>query len=197
MKFNRNIKSLIQRLAVLYYVNTILKTVQSVNVQKTNCDYLKSIYKELDISTNWNDNTNDCCKLKGIQCNPDFNIIRIDLSKSKIKGKLSENIGFLTNLQFIKLDNNEIYGNIPQNIGELVNLEELILNKNNLSGTIPKTLGSLKKLKELNLGDNGLYDYIPDALGSLSSINKLYLENNLLEGSIPTSLSYLNNLEHM
>jgi len=79
MRLNNSIKYLIQSLAVLYSFNT-LETVaraQTVKVQKTNCDYLKNIYKELDKVANWNDNTNDCCKLVGVECNPYFNIIKM------------------------------------------------------------------------------------------------------------------------
>ncbi|KAG4092605.1 hypothetical protein H8356DRAFT_1049598 [Neocallimastix lanati (nom. inval.)] len=195
-KVLKNIYKVITTCAILNKFHINFAYAEDITNTKSDCDYLKKIFNELNLNSTWKDNTNSCCNsINGVTCNPSSRIINLKFDKMAIYGQLSDEIGQLTELKSLKFDNNKIYGSIPVNIGKLTNLEELYLNNNNISGEIPKEIESLEKLKTLNLGNNGIYNYIPEEIGSLKSLQSLWIENNNLSGAIPTSLSYLKNLK--
>ena len=62
-------------------------------------------------------------------------------------------------------------GKIPQDLGDLSNLEWLDISGNYLSGEIPPELGNLHRLKELYLRDNDFSGCIPEGLRNVQSNN--------------------------
>ena len=75
----------------------------------------------------------------------------------------------------LSLGDNGLTGPIPEELGSLSNLEWLSLSRNELTGPIPEELGSLSNLEVLALGGNALTGPIPEELGSLSSLSLLAL----------------------
>jgi hypothetical protein len=192
-------KSIFEVITVWVILNSFqMKHVNAEDASmKTDCDYLKAMFKKLNLNTNWKDNTSDCCNsVNGVTCNAS-RIIKLKFIKMNIYGQIPEEMGQLIMLQSLNLNNNKFYGLIPKSIGKLINLEELYLNNNDLSGEIPKEVESLEKLSIMDLGNNDLYNYIPEEIGSLQSLQNLNLQNNNLSGAIPISLSYLKNLKNI
>ena len=122
---------------------------------------------------------------------------RLTLSDNRLSGKIPKRLSNLSNLTSLNLSNNQMSGNIPKQLSELSNLEYLVLSGNNLTGRIPPQLGNLSKLLFLDLHDNQLTGNIPPRLGKLSSLEDMYLHGNQLSGKIPKQLGRLSKLESL
>jgi len=207
MKFYRtNIcNDLLKLIIVLIICSTQLSKVKSQNNidYKTDCDYIKAIFKGFNMQTEeWRPNYNDCCDIGTIECDSDKKVLTLNFTKLSDKyrrqlvgGRLIDEIGELKSLKVLDLSGVGMYGDIPKSIGSLTNLEDLTLNDNEMSGKIPKEIGSLRKLQKLNLANNYFYDFLPGSMGDLYNLKELYLQNNRLEGAIPSQLSNLKSLE--
>ncbi|KAL8531633.1 hypothetical protein ACS0TY_008288 [Phlomoides rotata] len=104
---------------------------------------------------------------EGVTCHPTKNesylvVSQIDLGSQGLKGYISDQIGFLTNLVSLNLSSNSLGGDIPAGLGQ-------------------------KSLVKLDLSDNKFTGFIPDTLTS-SSLQLVLLNNNLLEGKVPEEL---------
>ncbi|XP_048493695.1 leucine-rich repeat receptor protein kinase HPCA1 isoform X2 [Beta vulgaris subsp. vulgaris] len=105
-----------------------------------------------------------------------------------LKGKLSGDIGGLTELRSLDLSfNRGLTGSLTPRLGDLQKLNILILAGCSFSGSIPMELGNLAELSFLALNSNNLTGEIPHSLGNLSKLYWLDLADNQLSGSIPTS----------
>ncbi|XP_056696921.1 probable LRR receptor-like serine/threonine-protein kinase At3g47570 isoform X2 [Spinacia oleracea] len=110
--------------------------------------------------------------------------ILLDLSENYLTGSLPEEVGRLTNLDYLDISGNLLTGEIPSSLGGCVSLEFLYMEGNNFQGTIPDSLQALKGLLELNLPYNNLSGRIPTFLQSFK-LQSLDLSNNNLEGEVP------------
>ena len=70
-------------------------------------------------------------------------VSRLELSSSKLTGKIPAELGNLDNLLWLNLYSNDLTGEIPAELGNLENLLYLNLTYNQLTGEIPAELGSL------------------------------------------------------
>ena len=131
----------------------------------------------------------------GIEVDDQGRVIRLNLSRNRLKGPIPKEFGSLTNLQGLLLHENGLTGPIPKELGSLTNLESLLLLNNDLTGPIPPELGSLTNLRSLWLPQNNLTGPIPKELGSLTNLEGLLLEVNDLTGPIPPDLGLLTNLD--
>ncbi|WP_286911149.1 carbohydrate binding domain-containing protein, partial [Maribacter sp. UBA6511] len=86
------------------------------------------------------------------------------------------------------LDSRNLTGEIPNEIGNLTELEWIDLGRNNLTGEIPEQFGNLLKLERLNLRTNQLTGNVPSELGNLSNLEILLLNSNNLTGALPIDL---------
>lgn len=95
------------------------------------------------------------------------------------------------------LANNKIDGNIPQQLGQLSNLEWLSLSENNLSGGFPQGFfKNLSSLQILSIQTTLLGGTLPFDIGNtLPNLTKLFLTDNMFEGHIPASLGNASLLE--
>ncbi|PIN19563.1 Serine/threonine protein kinase [Handroanthus impetiginosus] len=151
----------------------------------TNCRCLRNI---------WIDNNSLSGYLPDSIGNFSSSLEQLDLSNSRIKGRIPKEIGNITNLAFLLMRNNEFTGFIPFTIEGLKNLQVLSLLGNKLSGPIPDGLCHLPNLGELTLSKNKLYGPLPACLGNITSLRYLHLDSNELKSSISPTIGALKDL---
>ena len=112
--------------------------------------------------------TGQWCNFTGISCRPATGQLPapiymqyIQLSGSKLKGRIPTALGKLTQLERLVLDSNSIYGSIPSALSTMSSLKALYLNKNSLIGTVPLALTKLTKLQVFNVNFNYMTGTLP------------------------------------
>ncbi|GAV89007.1 LRR_1 domain-containing protein/Pkinase_Tyr domain-containing protein/LRRNT_2 domain-containing protein, partial [Cephalotus follicularis] len=126
---------------------------------------------------------------EGITCNSS-RVTALGLSTMGLQGKLSGDIGGLTQLRSLDLSYNPgLTGSLSPRLGDLQNLNILILAGCGFSGSIPDELGNLAELSFLALNSNNFTGIIPASFGKLSKLYWLDLADNKLTGSLPISTS--------
>lgn len=124
---------------------------------------------------------------EGVTCS-NSRITALGLSTMNLKGKLSGDIGGLTELRSLDLSfNTNLTGSLTPRLGDLLKLNILILAGCGFSGSIPDELGNLAELSFLALNSNNFSGGIPPSLGKLSKLYWLDLADNQLTGPIPIS----------
>ncbi|KAL9272745.1 LRR receptor-like serine/threonine-protein kinase GHR1-like protein [Drosera capensis] len=103
----------------------------------------------------------------------------------------------LTMLVKLSMSNNSISGRIPDNIGSFSKLEYLDLSDNLFSSSLPSGIGSLESLQSLSLAGNNFSALVPDSVSGLSSIRSLDLSRNSFSGFLPSSLTKLKSLVYL
>ena len=112
-----------------------------------------------------------------------------NLDPTQLTGVIPQELGELTELEWLSLHFNQLTGSIPSELGNLTNLIRLDLGSNVLEGPIPSELGMLTKLETMDLSGNRLTGSIPEALGNLESLEILDVSNTHLTGCVPEGLS--------
>ena len=106
--------------------------------------------------------------------------------------QLPSSISRLTNLIKCDLSGSRLVGTLPSSIGNLsASLQELNLYKNSLTGPLPSSIGQLKSLLYLNLLDNSLSGAIPSEICKLSKRLQIDLRRNAF-ACTPKCLNSLN-----
>ncbi|XP_019423250.1 PREDICTED: probable leucine-rich repeat receptor-like protein kinase At5g49770 isoform X2 [Lupinus angustifolius] len=149
---------------------------------------LKDIWQNTPPS--W-DKSNDPCgsPWEGVACNKS-RVTSLGLSTMGLKGKLSGDIGGLTELRSLDLSfNRGLTGPLSPQLGDLSKLNILILAGCSFNGNIPDALGNLSELSFLALNSNNFTGKVPPSLGKLSKVYWLDLADNQLTGPIPVSTS--------
>ncbi|KAA8517588.1 hypothetical protein F0562_015062 [Nyssa sinensis] len=124
---------------------------------------------------------------EGVTCN-NSRVTNLGLSTMGLTGKLSGDIGGLTELRSLDLSfNRGLISSLSPRLGDLQKLNILILAGCGFSGNIPNELGNLADLSFLALNSNNFTGEIPPSLGSLSKLYWLDLADNQLTGSLPIS----------
>ncbi|CAM8885534.1 unnamed protein product [Rhodiola kirilowii] len=149
--------------------------------------FKEAIYEDpTQIMSNWNNLDSDPCRWNGIWCSLGRDhVVKINISKSALKGFLAPDLGDLSSLRQLVLHENNLIGTMPKEIGRLSNLEVLDLGSNRLSGPIPPALGNLTAITKLNLQSNGFTGSLPDELGNLRNLVELQVDRNKLKGTVP------------
>ncbi|XP_057471164.1 receptor-like protein EIX1 [Actinidia eriantha] len=118
----------------------------------------------------------DCWKWRGFRCNNlTGNVIKIDLSSSYLRGKISLSLLELQHLKYLNLGGNDFGG----------------------ENQIPVFIASFSRLQYLDLSDNSFRGPIPHQLGNLSNLMHLDLSSNQLDGGNIEWLSHLCLLRHL
>lgn len=114
----------------------------------------------------------------------------LNLPHSGLSGRISDELGRLTNLISLDLAYNSLSGAIPSGLSKLSNLSWLGLDSNNLSGNIPGELGRLTNLTMFHLNDNDFSGPVPSEFGRLAKLVEFNIYvGNRLEGRLPPGLS--------
>ncbi|KAK1369331.1 Leucine-rich repeat receptor protein kinase EXS-like [Heracleum sosnowskyi] len=108
-------------------------------------------------------------------------VIRLELSDNKIKGKLPQKLKF-PELQAINLRKNRIEGSLPL---WLTNATEIYLQQNLFSGPIPDVISELTQLRILDVSKNRLTGRIPSSICTMTVLEILSLRENQLSGQLP------------
>ncbi|KAF5738437.1 leucine-rich repeat receptor-like protein kinase [Tripterygium wilfordii] len=133
----------------------------------------------------------------GVTCK-NSRVTSLGLSSMGLKGRLSGDIGGLTELIALDLSNNqELTGSLTARLGDLKNLNFLILQGCSFTGIIPSELGNLAELTFLALNTNNLTGGIPPSLGKLSNLVWLDLAENQLTGPLPVSTNTTPGLDQL
>ncbi|KAJ0087963.1 hypothetical protein Patl1_32836 [Pistacia atlantica] len=146
-----------------------------------------------NIPPSWKNSDDPCGAWDGVKC-IDSRVTQLGLSTMGLAGKLSGDIGGLTELKSLILAGCSFTGDIPDEIGNLGELSFLALNSNNFSGTVPPSLGKLSNLYWLDLADNQLTGSIPvstpnsPGLDQLKNAKHFHFNKNQLSGTISPQL---------
>ena len=127
----------------------------------------------------------------GVTVNEEGRVTEINLPNNNLRGLLTSELGFLEELESLRLNDNQLTGHLSPELGRLTKLRHLELSSNQLSGAIPAELGQLSALEEMDLSFNRLSGSIPRELGGLTELSRLSLSFNELDGSLPTELGRL------
>ncbi|XWS36959.1 hypothetical protein CRYUN_Cryun19dG0002300 [Craigia yunnanensis] len=151
-----------------------------------------------------NATTRSPCRWRGITCNNAGNVIGINLSYTGLRGTI-ENLDFSSfpNLLRLDLKRNQLTGKIPSNIGLLSKLQFLDLSSNSLNSELPISLANLTQVYELDVSRNNITGQLdpslfPDGTSrsktGLISLKNFLLQTTLLSGRIPNEIG---NLKHL
>jgi hypothetical protein len=136
--------------------------------------------------------------LRGIVCNDEKSITRIDLAQNNLNGELPWELAALESLNILRAPWNKITGSLPSQLGLLANLRTLDLNANGLDGTLPTELGWLGQLQNLILKRNLMMKgTIPSTFGKMTNAKHLDLSYNKFSGSIPSEIGSLAALQYL
>ena len=150
---------------------------------------LMAIYQATD-GDNWKKNggwgtDRPLARWRGVTVNDDGRVVKLDLRRNKLSGKLPAEIGDLSALRVLNLVSNKLSGPLPAELGQLQALTKLDLSGNRFSGPIPYELGHIWYLERLRLNGNDFTGYLPFDHTSFPSLTTLRIRSNDLEGCIP------------
>ena len=187
-------------------IQSWLDNVQDVRVapcdkEFTDRDVLFALYNATN-GTNWKNNANwlsgePLSNWYGVTTDIDGRVTELSLSENNLAGQLTPDLGFLDQLQILKLYRNSLSGSLPRELGRLINLQEMHLYRNELTGAIPQELGQLSDLRMLDLANNFLNGSIPSVLGQLENLTFLDLAYNRLTGFVIAELADLATLSSL
>ncbi|XWS69513.1 hypothetical protein CRYUN_Cryun04dG0185100 [Craigia yunnanensis] len=181
-------------------------------------DFMGNLTTKLE---GWNTNSStDCCDWVGITCDPPSSgrVIKLELSKKRLSGKLSDSLAGLDQLKTLNLSHNFLKDSLPLSLFHMPNLEQLDFSYNEFSGPIPESI-NLPSIQILEISSNYLDGFLPShicvnstrlrflslavnyfsgnilpGLGTCSSLEQLCLGMNDLTGGITEDIFQLQNL---
>jgi len=103
----------------------------------------------------------------------------LHLFDNSFSGEISEEVGSLKYLVFLRAHNNRLSGPIPSKLTNLKKTREVYLYKNELWQDIPPTIGNMEDLEDLRLHENEMTGIIPDSLYSIRKLKQLWLQDTL------------------
>ncbi|PIN14103.1 Non-specific serine/threonine protein kinase [Handroanthus impetiginosus] len=145
----------------------------------------------------WDKSNDPCAAWEGIICS-DSRVTSLGLSTMGLAGKMTGDIGGLSELVSLDLSYNPgLTGPLSPQLGDLQKLTILVLVGCSFTNSIPSELGNLSELTFLALNSNKLSGTIPSSLGKLSKLYWLDLADNQLSGKIPVSSSLSQGLDQL
>ncbi|KAM7250835.1 hypothetical protein ACFE04_022718 [Oxalis oulophora] len=89
----------------------------------------------LFLSNSWYDDS--ACFLPFVACDPEDNVVEINLARKHLFGTISSSILQLTKLQILNFSNNHLYCQIPDGLSNMYDFTVLDISNNNFSGNVP------------------------------------------------------------
>ncbi|KAG7348249.1 RHS repeat-associated core domain containing protein [Nitzschia inconspicua] len=135
----------------------------------------------------WTDNTMvHTCDFVGVDCDEKRQVVILNLYLRKLRGRIPDDLGLLTQLTSLTLNSNLLEGDIPTFLfDKLTNLESLDLSQNEFSSTLNPSISKLTNLKYLLLDQlTGLTGTLPESLKTLSNLRLLRLEQSQMKAPI-------------
>ncbi|KAL9233412.1 hypothetical protein vseg_008419 [Gypsophila vaccaria] len=148
-------------------------------------------------NNNNNNNNVDYCKWKGIWCNYEGLVEKIDLSNMNLSGEIPNSISKLTNLKYLNLCCNAFTSTLPKSLVNLTFLENIDLSLNEFTGNLPFGFGNVENLISINISGNNFVGPIPEDIGHVTSLEVLDIRGSYFEGSIPSSIKNLRKLKFL
>ncbi|KOM46442.1 hypothetical protein LR48_Vigan07g014600 [Vigna angularis] len=125
-------------------------------------------------------------------------LITLSLTETGLKGKLTDDILCLPNLQHLYLsDNFYLHGQLPDLSCASASLNVLEISFCELDGPIPDSFSNLTHLTLFDLSSNHFNGSIPPSLLTLPRLNSLLLHSNLLSGKIPNVFHQSNRFQKL
>lgn len=121
-------------------------------------------------------------------------VSRLLLEDNNLVGTLPEEIGDLTEVEFLNVSVNKISGSIPTSIGNCTKLYYLDVKGNEFTGPIPVELSNCTALRTIWAINNMFSGPFPEALLLIDSIEVIRIGGNDFEGEVPASVADLANL---
>ncbi|KAM3394128.1 hypothetical protein P3S68_003130 [Capsicum galapagoense] len=132
--------------------------------------------------------------LPGSMGNLSTSLIIFQASSSKIKGRIPNEVGYLSSLIDLDLSANNLAGSIPTSIGNMINLQGLFLSNKKLTGSIGDNICRLQRLDVIDLTQNQLSGSLPNCLGKVTSLREIHMGSNILSSNTLPSLGNLKDL---
>ncbi|KAK4767836.1 hypothetical protein SAY87_002977 [Trapa incisa] len=132
-----------------------------------------------------------CCQWEGVICESvsDYSgsssnrVTELILSRSGLRGSISQSLGRLDWLRRLDLSYNQLSGELPAGISSLKLLEVLDLSYNSLSGPVVAALSGLVSIMSLNISSNKFAGDLVD-LGALPDLLVFNISNNSFSGRL-------------
>lgn len=90
--------------------------------------------------------------------------------------------------------NNTLTGSIPEGIGFVSDLEDLRINHNHFNGSIPESIGQLERLFRFEAHSNQLVGTIPESMGMLPELRDVRVQFNALRGEVPPAMCFMESM---
>ncbi|KAK7364436.1 hypothetical protein VNO80_13097 [Phaseolus coccineus] len=172
--------------------------------RQTLLNFKHNLIDHYGILSTWTDdeNSQDCCKWKGIQCDHQTGHVIIHSLPGEdaryLSGKVNiTSLFVLQNIQYLDLSYNDFQGShIPQLMGSLT-IRHLNLSYCAFGGSIPTQLGNLTHLLSLDPSHNLILRDIPCQLERLTHLRYLDLSYNYLGEELPYQLANLSQLRYL
>merc|ERR1712127_969253 len=103
----------------------------------------------------------------------------LHLFDNSFSGIVSEEIGTLKDLTFLRAQNNVLSGYIPYGLESLKKLRQVYLYQNQIYGPIPVLIGDMEDLEDLRLHENEMTGVIPESLYQVRKLKNLWLQDTL------------------
>mmetsp|Transcript_31133 Transcript_31133/g.56483 ORF Transcript_31133/g.56483 Transcript_31133/m.56483 type:complete len:687 (+) Transcript_31133:111-2171(+) len=104
----------------------------------------------------------------------------LHLFENSFSGQISEEIGDLKYLVFLRAQNNILETALPSKLVNLKKLRELFLESNRILYDIPPDIGDMEDLEVLRLHETEMDKGIPDSLYTLRKLKMLWLHDTIL-----------------
>ncbi|KAL3904511.1 MAG: hypothetical protein SGILL_010038 [Bacillariaceae sp.] len=146
------------------------------------------------------------CDFVGVDCDEKDQVVILDLFLRKLRGRLPDDVGLLTQLSSLVLSSNLLEGSIPAfvfdrltnlgkypDIAKLTNLNTLaLIELSGLTGSLPNSLKSLTNMKDIRLQQTQMTAPIFDFVASWPELENLDLFQSQVTGTIPTTIGVTN-----
>ncbi|XP_059625199.1 MDIS1-interacting receptor like kinase 1-like [Cornus florida] len=137
------------------------------------------------------------CNWKGVWCNSNGAVWKLDLSHMNLNGTISDDIQQLQSLTSLNLCCNGFSSSLPQSITNLAALKSLDVSQNSFVNSFPMGLGRATGLTTLNASSNNFSGYLPEDLGNATLLESLDVRGNFFQGSIPKFFKNLGKLKYL